>query len=50
MESLLSYSMKIRKQDWKFSLNVFNLLDNQKRYGDIYQAPRSMRFSVGVTF
>lgn len=50
VESLLSYSMKIRKQDWKFSLNVFNLLDNQKRYGDIYQAPRSMRFSVGVTF
>lgn len=50
VDGLVAYDTKIGKYDWNFSLNVFNLLDNQKRYGDIYQAPRSMRFAVGVKF
>lgn len=50
VDGLVSYQTKLGKSDWTFSLNVFNLLDNQKRYGDIYQAPRSMRFTAGVKF
>jgi iron complex outermembrane receptor protein len=38
------------QRDWSFALNTTNLLDNQKRYGDLYQAPRSIRFTAGTTF
>lgn len=50
VDGLLSYETRIGRADWTFSLNVFNLLDNQKRYGDIYQTPRTVRFSTSVRF
>lgn len=50
VDALVAYETKIGKTTWNFSLNIFNLLDNQKRYGDIYQTPRSMRFAAGVKF
>lgn len=46
----LTYRTKRWQRDWSFALNTTNLLDNQKRYGDLYQAPRSIRFTAGTTF
>ncbi len=50
VDLLLGYSREIGGCTWDFRLNVFNLLDEQGRYGDIYTTPRSLRFTAGVTF
>lgn len=50
VDLLLGYGRKFGKHYWDLRLNVFNLLDDQKLYGDIFNAPRSMRLSLGVTF
>jgi iron complex outermembrane receptor protein len=46
----LSHSLKFGRREVSMQLNVFNLLDNQQLYGDIYNTPRSMRFSIGTKF
>lgn len=50
VDLLLGYTYKVGRVAWDFRLNVTNLLDNQKRYGDIYNTPRNIRFTVGRTF
>jgi outer membrane receptor protein involved in Fe transport len=50
VDLLLGYGRKIGANYWDLRLNVFNLLDDQKLYGDIFNAPRSLRVSLGVTF
>jgi len=46
----LTYRKRLWERDWTFAANALNLLDDQKRYGDIYQAPRSLRLTMGATF
>lgn len=50
VDLLLGYTRKIGDHTWDFRVNVFNLLDDQSRYGDIYATPRSLRLTAGVTF
>lgn len=46
----LTYRAKFAARDWTFTVNALNLLDDQQRYGDIYQAPRTLRLTVGAAF
>lgn len=50
VDLLLSYVRRIDGRDWRFALNVYNLLDDQHRYGEIYNRPRHLRLSASVGF
>ncbi len=41
VDMMMRYNFKLRDHDCSVQLNVYNLLDDQKRYGFIYSAPRS---------
>jgi iron complex outermembrane receptor protein len=46
----LGYRLRWLERDWDFRLNVYNLMDDQKRYGRVYNDPRSMRFTARLRF
>lgn len=50
VDALLSYTTKLAEREWRFALNVYNLLDDQQRYGEIYNRPRNFRLSAAVQF
>ncbi|MDB6095506.1 MAG: TonB-dependent receptor [Verrucomicrobia bacterium] len=50
VNAVVSYRAMWDKHEWRLSLNVYNLLDNQKKYGLNYQEPRKIRFGATVAF
>jgi len=50
VDLMLRYSFKIGEHDTSVQLNVNNLLDDQKLYGLIYSAPRTMRLECVYKF
>lgn len=51
LSGLVEYRMVLKeKYHVRYALNVENLLDNQKRYGQVFAPGRSLRFTVGMDF
>jgi hypothetical protein len=51
MNGLIEYRTVVKeKYHFRYALNVDNVLDDQHRYGYLYGAGRSVRFSVGADF
>jgi len=50
VDLMLRYAFKISDHDCSVQLNVSNLLDDQKRYGLIYSAPRSSHIEFDYKF
>ena len=47
---MVRYSFKLAERDASLQLNVNNLLDDQKMYGLMYSAPRTMRLELDYKF
>jgi outer membrane receptor for ferric coprogen and ferric-rhodotorulic acid len=50
VDLMLRYAFKLDSHDCSVQLNVSNLLDDQKRYGLIYSAPRSAHIEFDYKF
>jgi outer membrane receptor protein involved in Fe transport len=50
IDALVSYTTEISEREWRFAVNAYNVLDDQKRYGEIYNRPRNFRLSASVQF
>ncbi|MEI6107026.1 MAG: hypothetical protein WCR49_08425, partial [Opitutae bacterium] len=50
VDFMVRYAFKIDGHDASVQLNVANLLDDQKRYGLIYSAPRSSHIEFSYKF
>lgn len=50
VDFMARYEFKLGQHDAYAQLNVYNLLDDQKRYGFIYSTPRSMHLELGYRF
>jgi hypothetical protein len=50
VDMMVDYQTRIWDREWRAAINVYNLMDNQSLYGEVYAAPRSFRFSLSTRF
>ncbi|HLP26817.1 MAG TPA: hypothetical protein VK477_14145, partial [Acidobacteriota bacterium] len=50
VDLMVRYAFKLDSHDAAVQLNVYNLLDDQKRYGLIYAQPRSAKVEFSYKF